>query len=471
MRAGGRWNVILAKAFEKFADGSPVCVMVRGSLEYALPEEFVNQLFERTAQRQYTRALLFSDIVDLMSGVVCQVFPSVNAAYQKQHERFSVGRRAVYDKINLVEPRVVRELVRSTAQRLEPVVKKLRNKAGFESLLPGWRVRILDGNHLAASEHRIAELRDIAAGPLPGHALVAFDPDARLITDMFPCEDGHAQERSLHLAVLDAMQTDEVWIADRNFCTSLFLFQTAANHAYFVIRQHATNVRWIPVGKRRKICRTETGVVYQQRVDLLDDWGGRLSVRRITVRLDQPTEDGDTEIHILTNLPNRVRARAIADAYRGRWKLEGAFGELAAALHCEIASLGYPPAALFAFGVGLLAYNILSVTRTAIAAAHGPAILDEISAYYVADEIRGMMRGMRVAIPDAAWRRQFGGLKATQMANLLLFLARRVDLSCFRKHRRGPKKPRLKRTKYKRQTHVSTARILADSREKKACFL
>lgn len=463
--------MILAKAFEKFADGSPVCVMIRGSLEHALPEECVNQLFERTAQRQYTRELLFSDVVDVMSGVVCQVFPSVNAAYQKQCERLSVSGRALYDKISLVESRVVRELVRSTAQRLEPVVRKLRKKAGFQTLLPGWRVRILDGNHLAASEHRIAELRDIAAGPLPGHALVAFDPDARLITDMFPCEDAHAQERSLHLAVLDAMQPDEVWLADRNFCTTLFLFQTAANHAYFVIRQHATNVRWLPAGKRRKIGRTETGMVYQQRVDLLDDWGGRLSVRRITVRLDQSTEDGDAEIHILTNLPNRVRGRAIADAYRGRWKLEGAFGELAAALRCEIASLGYPPAALFAFGVGLLAYNILSVTRTAIAAAHGPAILDDISAYYVADEIRGLMRGMSIAIPDVAWRRQFGGLKAVQMANVLLALARRVNLAYFRKHRRGPKKPHPKRTKYKRQTHVSTARILAESRGKTACTL
>lgn len=463
--------MILAKAFEKFADGSPVCVMIRGTLEHALSEEFVNQLFERTAQRQYTRELLFSDVVDVMNGVVCQVFPSVNAAYQKQHDRFSVSGRALYDKINLVEPRVVRELVRSTAQRLEPVVGKLRKKAGFQALLPGCRVRILDGNHLAASEHRIAELREIAAGPLPGHALVAFDPDARLITDVFPCEDAHAQERRLHIAVLDAMQPDEVWIADRNFCTTLFLLQTAANHAYFVVRQHATNVRWLPAGERRKIGRTETGVVYQQRVDLLDEYGGRLSARRITIRLDQPTEDGDTEIHILTNLPNRVRARAIADAYRGRWKLEGAFGELAAALHCEIASLGYPPAALFAFGVGLLAYNILSVTRTAIAAAHGPACLDEISAYYVADEIRGMMRGMSVAIPEAAWRRQFGALKSAQMANVLLALARRVNLACFRKHRRGPKKLRPKRTKYKRQTHVSTARILAESRGKPVCLL
>jgi IS4 transposase len=456
--------MVLGKAFEKFVDGSPVCVMIRGSLEYALSAEFVNEIFAQTALRQYTRDLLFSSVVDLMGGVVCQVFPSVYAGYQKQQKRFPVRRRALYGKINHVEPRVTRQLVVQTAQRLRPVVQRLRKRIGRKSLLPGFAVRILDGNHLAASEHRIKELREIAAGPLPGQTLAVFDPDLGLIVDAFPCEDGHAQERSLLLEVLDSMQPGEVWIADRNFCTSLFLFETASNRAYFVVRQHATNVRWEPVGERRKVGRTETGVVYQQRVEAIDDWGNRLSLRRITIKLDQPTEDGDTEIHILTNLPNRVKATRIAEAYRGRWKVEGSFGELATALHCEIKSLGYPPAALFAFGIGLVAYNILSVVRSALAAAHGEEHLEEISAYYVADEIRGMMRGMMVAISDEHWQRHFGKRTARQMANVLLALAQCVDLECFRKHRRGPKKPRPKRTKFKKETHVSTAQILAESR-------
>ena len=347
--------MILSSVFEKFAEGTPVCVMIRGCLEYALPEQFVNQIFEDTARKQYTRELLFSDIVDVMGGVVCQVFPSVNAAYQKLQGRFTVSRRAVYDKINLGEPCVTRQVVVQTAQRLSPVVKKLQKRVGRKACLAGFEVRILDGNHAAATEHRIRELREIAAGPLPGQTLAVLDPDRRLIVDAFPCEDGHAQERSLLTDVLDSMQPGEAWVADRNFCTSMFLFQTAANGAYFVVRQHATNVRWEAVGQRRKVGRTATGMVYQQRVDLIDAWGSRLSVRRITILLDEPTEEGDTEIHILTNLPNRVKGTRIAQVYHGRWKLEAAFGELATALNCEIRSLGYPPAALFAFGMGLVA--------------------------------------------------------------------------------------------------------------------
>ena len=458
--------MILSKAFEVFSEGSPVCVMVRGSLEFALSEDFVNELFEETAQKQYTRDLLFSDVLDLMGGVVCQVFPSVNAGYQKQQERFQVSRRSVYGKINHMETGVTRELVRQTARRLAPVVDSLRNRRKFSSMLPGYRVRILDGNHLGATDHRIEELRDIAAGPLPGHSLVVLDPDQRLVVDVFPCEDAHAQERSLLADVLETVEKKEVWIGDRNFCTSLFLFQLATSGAYFIIRQHATNVRWEKAGRLRKIGRCETGVVYEQQVNLIDDWGNQRKVRRITIKLNQPTEDGDTEIHILTNLPKSVTAYRVAEAYRGRWKLEAAFGELASALNCEIKSLGYPPAALFAFGVGLVAYNVLSVMKTALAAAHGEECLEEISGYYLADEIRGMMRGMSVAIPARHWQKQFGTLTSRQMANLLLKLAKQVNLDHFQKHRRGPKKPIPKRTRYKNKTHVSTARILA---ERKKC--
>jgi hypothetical protein len=71
---------------------------------------------------------------------------------------------------------------------------------------------------------------------------------------------------------------------------------------------------------------------------------------------------------------------------------------------------------------------------------------------------------MMVAIPDKHWQRQFGQRTEHQLANVLLALAKQVDLESFRKTRRGPKKPRPKRTKYKKKTHVATARILEETR-------
>ena len=65
--------MLLGKIFERFANGSPLTVMLRGTLEYALRPEALDQLFAHTARRQYTHKLLFSTLVDLTSLVVCRV--------------------------------------------------------------------------------------------------------------------------------------------------------------------------------------------------------------------------------------------------------------------------------------------------------------------------------------------------------------------------------------------------------------
>src|SRR5262249_36155676 len=57
-------------------------------------------------------------------------------------------------------------------------------------------------------------------------------------TDVFPCEDGHAQERSLLGAVLETVAAQDLWIADRNFCTRAFLGEIDTRGGFFIIRQH-----------------------------------------------------------------------------------------------------------------------------------------------------------------------------------------------------------------------------------------
>ena len=57
--------------FDRFVDESPICVMARGLMESALAPHRLDALFEKTAQRQYTRELLFSTTVDVMALVVC----------------------------------------------------------------------------------------------------------------------------------------------------------------------------------------------------------------------------------------------------------------------------------------------------------------------------------------------------------------------------------------------------------------
>ncbi|MBV8432340.1 MAG: IS4 family transposase, partial [Solirubrobacterales bacterium] len=48
-----------------------------------------------------------------------------------------------------------------------------------------------------------------------------------------------------------------------------------------------------------------------------------------------------------------------------------------ATLDGEINTLGYPKAALFAFCVALVSYNVLSTVKAALRAVHGAAVITE----------------------------------------------------------------------------------------------
>ena len=451
--------MILSDVFERFSQDAPLSVMAQGIMENALNPEILDQLFEDVAEKQFTHKLLFSTIVDLMSVVVCRIRPSIHAAFQARAETVGATIDAVYDKLDGTETAVSAALVHATAARLAPVIDAM--SGGRADWLPGYRVRILDGNHLPGTEHRLKELRTIRAGALPGHALVVLDPRRMLATDVVLCEDGHAQERSLLDQILEIVAANDLWIADRNFCTTDFLFGIAQRSGLFVIRQHASTLHWEFVGKRRACGRIDTGKVFEQTIRASNDAGEILILRRITVLLDQPTRDGETELHLLTNVPAKdARAKVIADLYRRRWTIETAFQELEATLHGEINTLGYPKAALFAFCVALVSYNVLSTLKAALRSVHGEAVVaEEVSGYYVADEIQMTHRGMMIAIPEDEWV-VFHDLTPVKLADILVRLARSVSLPKLRKHPRGPKKPKPKKQSGAKIKHVATAKIL-----------
>jgi hypothetical protein len=458
--------MLLSSVFDRFVQDSPVAVMVRGLLEQVMAPAAVDALFQQHAQRQYTRELLFSDIVEAMGEVVCGSRASVNAAYRAHCKRLQVTRSAFYQKLNGVEPQVSAALTRQTAAELAAVIGQLGG--ALPDLLPGYRVKILDGNCLAKTQRRLKELRTLAAAPLPGKSLVVLDPALTLVVDVFPCEDGHTQERALLEQVLPTVAPKDLWIEDRNFCTLHFLFGVATRQACFVVRQHQ-NLPWAAVTELEFVGECDGAEVWEQKVRLEHPQTGEtLIVRRVELRLPTPTRDGDRVIHLLTNLPARdADARVVAGLYRKRWTIEGAFQVLEAALESEQPRLGYPPAALFAFCVALVAYNVLAVVRAALRGVHGREVVEQnVSTYYLASEIKGVYQGMMIAIPPAEWE-PFRQMTVAQLAALLKALANQADLSAYQRSRRGPKKPRPARIHSKGKPHVSTARLIANRRQKK----
>jgi hypothetical protein len=192
-----------------------------------------------------------------------------------------------------------------------------------------------------------------------------------------------------------------------------------------------------------------------------------LQARSVRVRLKQPTEDGDREVEILTNLPAEVAdAVKVADLYLKRWKIEGAFHELTMALNCEVNTLGYPKAALFGFSVAVVAYNVLAVLKAALRAVHGEKkVQEEVSGYYLALEWAVVYAGMMIALPAEQWE-VFGPMSSKELANYLRDWAGKINMEKIKKA--PPRKPTKEKTKpiKDKSPHLSTARLLDQAKKK-----
>jgi hypothetical protein len=439
--------------------------MVRGTLERVFDPEKLERVFSDNALLQYTREWTFTQCVGLMSDVVFRIVPSVGAWYKAHHDEIPVTRQAVYDKLKHLELPTAAGLVAYAGRELGACLQRMPSPP--PPLLAGYRVRVLDGNHLAGTEHRVKALRRYRAAALPGHALVFYDPQWDVATEVIPCEDAYAQERSLLPEVVPMVAKQDCIVADRNFCTLGFLFGVARQGAFFVIRHHAANVVGHPQSPRRGVGHDAKGqALYEQSLCLTEpDTGATLVVRRVTVQLHTPTRDGDTELHILTNLPVIAAPAALISAlYADRWTIETAFHHLTVDLACEVDTLGYPKAALFGFCVALVAYNVVALVKGALRAAHGAEYVEEqLSMYYLTLEVAQVTPGMEIAVEAEAWE-VFRHMSTAEFTTILVAIAQRLDTKKYTKHKRGPKKPPPNKLSGKRQTHVSTARILASRR-------
>ena len=173
----------------------------------------------------------------------------------------------------------------------------------------------------------------------------------------------------------------------------------------------------------------------EQRVQVWDAQGAAHLFRRIRVKLEEATRDGDRVLYILTNVPLRkASAKRVARLYRKRWTLETAFQHLESYFHSEINTLGYPKAALFGFCLALVAYNLLAVVMAALPAVGG-AIDQELSLYYVANDIAQTYHGMMIAIPEDEWR-VFSRMRPVEVVATLRELAQKVRRKAYRKSSR-----------------------------------
>ena len=150
--------MLLETIFAPFVKERPICGMARAVLERLLDAHRLDALFARTAQQQYTRELLFSSLVQLMSEVVLGVHPTVHAAYQSNTEAIGVSTTALYNKLDRVETGVAAALVRDSAALAEPVSKPYEPvpRGGCRALRSRSSMAIIYRRPSIASRHCVA---------------------------------------------------------------------------------------------------------------------------------------------------------------------------------------------------------------------------------------------------------------------------------------------------------------------------
>ena len=447
----------LPAILDPFAKGAAATVMTRMATEWLLDEPAFEALFEQQAEAQYTRELTLTHMVNIMLDVASGTRPSPRASFLARWEQIRVSEAAFYGKLRRMEPDLAAAVVRHTAARARAVIAAAEGLS--DEPIPGYHARVLDGNALAGTEHRMQALRDLRAAGLPGKSLAVYEPSSGIIEDVVLCEDAYTQERALLDRV--RIRAGQLWIADRNFCVRWFLRDIERHGAFFLIRRHQKDLPFTPLEELVPVGRCATGAVFEHRIRVEGPKGGAPQVmRRVVLRLDKPTREGETEIELVTDLPAEVSAILICETYRRRWQIEGHFQRLTDLLHCEVPTLSYPRAALFAFAMSVVAGNALALLEGNLRAVHGEEEVEALSHYALVDEIAHTYRGMMIALPPATWS-FVRAYDAVTLAGALKEVAAHVRVYWMPKATRGPKKVRTAKQKSDGGSpHVSTRRLL-----------
>ena len=211
---------------------APLGVMVRGIMESLLDAEALETLLQEYAPQQYTLELTIDALVVAHPAVRLRWPPGVSflAAYtadqasmdqrQPSHQRPGTRRQA--------------RTHGSQTQRSHRPFPRREAEAGSGKVAPalllilaGYRTRILDGNVLTGTDHRLTALRQWLNACLPGKSLVVLERDLGLISDLVLCEDAYTQERALLTYILERVQARDLLVFDRNFTTTRFAFGIA----------------------------------------------------------------------------------------------------------------------------------------------------------------------------------------------------------------------------------------------------
>lgn len=443
---------------------SPLTALVRGLLERVMSREVLDDLFARHVADQRVRQVTAGAVTHLMLQVVAGTHRAVFAAFQADQSSdeplITTSYQALYERLGRMFPQYSCALVRASSRQFGDLVRAQHSKA--VGCWKSYALRMVDGTMPEGSEHRLGVLRECGPAGLPAKVVFAFDPDSRLCVDVEASEDAYTSEARLAGELFSRARRGELYVADRAYCSSTLFALLIDQQADFVIREMSGPV----IRNTSRLTRVgdlDGGRVLEQTVVMTQPRTGReMALRRIVFRLAEPTQKGETEVRLLTMLPDSINAVEIANLYGRRWTIETHIDRVKHILQGEIQSLGKPRAAIFVLCLSMVASNALAAAETQIRKAHRTT--EELSGYYLADEIAAHYRSLSRIVSAQTWL-ELSDLPVPDFQAWCRRVARDVRPQAFTKHPRGPKHPPPKRTSGKHRHHFSTHRLLNAAKE------
>jgi hypothetical protein len=105
------------------------------------------------------------------------------------------------------------------------------------------------------------------------------------------------------------------------------------------------------------------------------------------------------------------------------------------------------------------------VIRATMQSVHGEEVADNLSIYYMSNEIAASYDGMSVVLDDDFWRDRYAEKTSRQIATELKRIAKNMRLKKYKKNKWKPKnKAKPEKNKTNRQ-HASTYKVLQEARQ------
>lgn len=350
----------------------PLAEAVLSAASWVTDPEFLDEIFDTHRGRSYTKEIGFPDMVGLIQDSLLEHEGSGRRAMiaAEKREELAASRQAAYAKLRRLPISLSVGFLASCTDRMREIFPA-KAAATLPDCLKDFDVFAVDGKKIKKAAKRLKPTRGYTGTPLGGKALAALDLRSGLIVAFNAHPDGETNDAPLVPGLLpqvrERFKGRRLFLADRQFCDLVQVWNFSEENDAFLIRYHCKNS-----------FHRDSKVAYKEGTDsqgrrYREEWGylGKDPKRRMYVRRIRLFRQGEEDVILVTNLldAEKYPASDLLQVYLMRWGIERVFQRVTEVFHLQHLISSSPEGTIFQFAFCAVLYNLIQVVRGYIAAA------------------------------------------------------------------------------------------------------